>query len=184
MIQNSVNEVKGYLHDGLAATTMPLTSPPPFLGGPRPPRPPPPLATPLMAYNRFGLLSVHFFIHACKAYFIRPPGTVDVYLGSHLRGPSADRHETLPYERNLAQKKQKITKKWVAPLKNIGGHKHAKFRSIFCTVRLWLRISPKRLNVSKSKREIFYIDSSCVIENRSREFWSTNFRDLDVRLDP
>ena len=35
-------QLKGYLHDGLAATTMPRTSPPPSLGGLAPP-----LATPL-----------------------------------------------------------------------------------------------------------------------------------------
>ena len=40
------------------------------------------------------------------------------------------------------------------------------------------------LKISKSEREVFQIDSSCVLWNRSRERWSTNFRDLDVRLDP
>ena len=68
--------------------------------------------------------------------------------------------------------------------KNIRGQKHAKFRSIFGNVRFWLRISPERLKISNSKRDVFYIDSSCVLGNRSRELWSTNFRDLYVRLDP
>jgi len=31
--------------------------------------------------------------------------------------------------------------------------------------------------------KFFYIDSSCVPRNRSRELWSTTFPDLDVRLD-
>jgi len=54
------------------------------------------------------------------AYLIRPPGTVVpdgllfhrrcFFRQPHLRGPSADRRETLPHDRNLAQKKQKITK--------------------------------------------------------------------------
>jgi len=69
-------------------------------------------------------------------------------------------------------------------LKNFRGQKHAKFRSIYGNVRLWLQISPKGLKISKSKREVFQIDSSCVLRNRPRELWSTNFRDLDVRLDP
>jgi len=34
------------------------------------------------------------------------------------------------------------------------------------------------------KGDVFYIDSSCVLRNRPRELWSTNSRDLEVRLDP
>ena len=36
------------------------------------------------------------------------------------------------------------------PLKYFRGQKHAKFRSIFCNVRLSPRISPERLKISKS----------------------------------
>jgi len=39
------------------------------------------------------------------------------------------------------------------------------------------------LKISKSERNIFEIDSSCILGNRSRELWFINFRDLDVRLD-
>jgi len=102
----------------------------------------------------------------------------------HLQGPSADRRETLPHDRNRAQKKQQIPKIWGLSPKNIGGQKHAKFRSMFGNVRLWLRISPERLKISNSKRDVYYIDSSCVLGNRSRELSSTNFRDFDVRFDP
>ena len=70
------------------------------------------------------------------------------------------------------------------PLKNFKGQKHAKFRSIFCNVRLWPRISPERLKISKPKRDVFYTDSSCFLRNRPRELWSSNSRDLAVRLDP
>ena len=70
------------------------------------------------------------------------------------------------------------------PLKNFRGQKRAKFRSIFCNVRLWPRISPEWLKISKPKRDVFYIDSSCVQRNRTGELWSTNSRDLAVRLDP
>jgi len=47
----------------------------------------------------------------------------------NLRGPSADRRETLPHDRNLAEIAGK-------GLKIFGGRsqKHAKFRSIFCNV--------------------------------------------------
>jgi len=102
----------------------------------------------------------------------------------HLQGPSADRRETLPHIGIWFKRSRKFQKFGVAPLKNIRGQKNAKFRSIFGNVRLWLRISPERLKISDSKRDVFYIDSSCVLGNRSRELWSTNFRDFDVRLDP
>ena len=68
--------------------------------------------------------------------------------------------------------------------KKYWGQKYAKFRSIFCNVRLWLRISPERRKISKSEREVLQIDSSSVLGNMSRELWSTSFRDLDVWLDP
>ena len=97
--------------------------------------------------------------------------TRDVFFRQpHLRGPSADRRETLPHDRNLAQKKQKITKIGGRSPKKYRGQKHAKFRSTFCTVRLWLRISPERLKISKPKREVFDIDSSCVLRNRPVNF--------------
>jgi len=77
--------------------------------------------------------------------------TADVFIRQpYLRGPSADRHETLPHDRNLAQKKQKIPKTWGLSPKKYWGQKHAKFLSIFCNVRLWPRISPERLQISKS----------------------------------
>jgi len=81
----------------------------------------------------------------------RPPGTtvpdgllfyrICFFRQPHLQGPSADRRETLPHDRNLAQKKQKIPKFGGRSPKKYWGPKHAKFRSIFGNVRLRLRIS-------------------------------------------
>jgi len=76
---------------------------------------------------------------------IRPPGTVVPSSGwasvlpvmffrqPHLRGPSADRRETLTHDRNLAQKKQKIPKIWgvSSPQKKLGAKNMQKFRSFF-----------------------------------------------------
>ena len=49
----------------------------------------------------------------------------------HLRGPSADRRETLPHDRNLSQKKQKIPKIWGLSPKKILGPKTCKMSVIF-----------------------------------------------------
>jgi len=111
--------------------------------------------------------------------------TRDAFLGSHISEVPRPIAAKLCHMIGIRLKRsRKLQKFGGRPLKNIGGQKHAKFRSIFYTVRLWLRISPERLKVSKSKRDVFYIDSSCVLGNRSRELWSTNFRDFEVRLDP
>ena len=40
------------------------------------------------------------------------------------------------------------------------------------------------LRYPKSESKFFQFDSSCVLRKKSRELWSTNYRDLDVSLDP
>jgi len=109
----------------------------------------------------------------------RPPGTVvpdelmfyrRCVLGSHIfkvpRPIAAKLCHMIGIWLKRSRKFQKFggrsPKKYWQP-------KHAKFRSIFGNVRLWLRISPERLKISDSKRDVFYIDSSCVLGNRSRE---------------
>ena len=42
----------------------------------------------------------------------------------------------------------------------------------------------KGLRYPNRNSKFFYVDSSRVLGNKSRELWSTNFRDLDVSLDP
>ena len=122
---------------------------------------------------------------------VRPPGTAIpdglmfcrrcFFRQPHLRGPSSDRRETLPL---WLESPNKVGQLGGPPLKKISGQKRAKFRSIFCNVRLWPRISPEWLKISNPKRDVFYIDSPCVQRNRPRELWSTNSKDLAVRLDP
>jgi len=70
--------------------------------------------------------------------------------------------------------------------KKYWGQKTCKISADFLQhpIWIWLRISPERLKMSKPKRDVFQIDSSCVLGNKSRELWSTNFRDFDVRFDP
>jgi len=41
----------------------------------------------------------------------------------------------------------------------------------------------KGLRYPNRNSKFFYVDSSRVLGNKSRELWSTNFRDLDVSLD-
>ena len=69
-----------------------------------------------------------------------------------LQDPSTDRPETLPRDRNLAEF-YKLTSKirGLYPQK-IWDQKHAKFRSILDHFRLWSRISPERLKISKIGR--------------------------------
>ena len=67
-----------------------------------------------------------------------------------LRPPSTDHRETSPHDRSLCLF-YKLTPKIrePSPAKKIGGQKHAKFRSILYNLRLWSRISPERLKISK-----------------------------------
>jgi len=64
--------------------------------------------------------------------------------------PRSDHRETSPHDRNLCQF-YKLTPKipGALPPKKFGGQKHAKFRSILYNLRLWSRISPERLKISK-----------------------------------
>ena len=70
-----------------------------------------------------------------------------------LRVPSTDRPENLPPERNLRVFYNASPKiRGALPPKKFGGQKHAKFRSILDHCRLWSRISPERLKISKISR--------------------------------
>ena len=73
-----------------------------------------------------------------------------------LRGPSADRRETLPHDRKLAGLNNARPKiRGGPPPKKSGGQKHAKFRSILYNLRLRSRISPEPLKISKIGKLIF-----------------------------
>jgi len=77
--------------------------------------------------------------------------TADVFLGSHISEVPRPITTKLCHMIGIWLKRSRKLQKFLGRSpKNIGGQKHAKFPSIFCTVRLWLRISPKRLKVSKS----------------------------------
>jgi len=73
-----------------------------------------------------------------------------------LRAPSTDRPETLPHGQNLAQFYNPFPKTRgealpLPPQKN-GDQQHAQFPSILDHFRLWSRISPERLTISKIGR--------------------------------
>jgi len=131
--------------------------------------PTPPLVSPKFPHVPLVVGGSPFDTKSEGVELIRPPGTISSGRASvlpqmffrqpHLQGPSADRRETLPHDRNLAQKSRKFQKFGGRSPKKYWGQKHAKFRSIFGNVRLWLRISPERLKISNSKKDIFQIDS-------------------------
>jgi len=66
-----------------------------------------------------------------------------------LRAPSADRPETLPHDWNLAEFYNPTSKTPGLTPNKIWGPKHAKFPSILDHFRIWSRISPERLKISK-----------------------------------
>ena len=77
----------------------------------------------------------------CRCFFLLLP--------RDLRAASADRRETLPYDRNvclLYNASQKI--RGPSPQRN-WGQKHAKFGTISDNFRLRARISPERDKISK-----------------------------------
>jgi len=67
----------------------------------------------------------------------------------NLRAPSADRRQTLPHDRKPTQNYKLGLKIPPPPKKKIGGQKHAKFRAVLDHFRLWSRISPELLKISK-----------------------------------
>jgi len=121
----------------------------------------------------YRLARLHFIfqlkMQACNVTLptpvIRPPVTVvrvrtykmlvmffSFFSPTVLRAPSTDRPETLPPDRNLCVFLMQVQKLGGQSPKKIGGQKHAKFRSIFDHFRIWSRISPERLKISKIGR--------------------------------
>jgi len=103
-----------------------------------------------------------------------------------LRAPSTDRPETLPRDRNMAVFYNPATKirGGGAPPKKFGGQKHAKFRSILDHFRLWSRISPERLKISKIGWRYELWQFLMRLTKKSGELWSTNGLEFHVILDP
>jgi len=91
---------------------------------------------------------------------VRPPGTTVpdglmfhpwCFLGSHISEVHRPIAEKLSHTIAIwLESPAKVGQVGGPPLKNFRGQKHAKFPSVFCNVRLWPRISPERLNISKS----------------------------------
>ena len=109
--------------------------------------------------------------------------TMLIQLQPHRRGSSADRRQTLPHDRNLSQKKQKIPKIWGLSHKKYWAKNMQNFGQFFATSDFDCEYLRNGLYPNRNS-QFFQTDSSCVLGNRSRELWSTNFTDLDVRLDP
>jgi len=97
----------------------------------------------------------------------------------------ADRHETLPHHRNLALLYNPSPKiQGAFPQKILGAKNMQNFGRFFATSDFDCEYLRNCLRYPNRNSKFFYIDSSRVLENKSRELWSTNFPDLDVSLDP
>ena len=70
------------------------------------------------------------------------------------------------------------------PKKKLGGQKHAKFRSILDHFRLWSRISPERLMISKIGQHYKLWQFLLRLTKKSCELWSTNGLEFHVSLEP
>ena len=105
------------------------------------------------------------------------------------------RHAFSEFPRPIALKLCHMVGIWpnfIMQVQKLGGHspkksrgqKHAKFRSILDHCRLWSRISPERLKISKIADGTNYGNSSYVRWKKSGELWSTNGLEFHVSLDP
>ena len=70
------------------------------------------------------------------------------------------------------------------PQKNFRGQNMQNFGRLFATSGFDREYLRNGLRYPNRNSKYIQIDSSCFLRNRSRELWSTNFPDLDVRLDP
>ena len=98
----------------------------------------------------------------------------------YLRAPSADRRETLPHDRNLGALYDASPKVRGPSLQRIWGPKTCKIRRDF------RQLSSLIVNVSRTGKKISKIGKrpDRELRKKSGELWSTNYRVLDVSLDP
>jgi len=102
----------------------------------------------------------------------------------YLRAPSADRRDTLPHDRNLDALYNASPKVRGPPPKKLGAKNmqySARFHTTFEFHREYLRNGSR---YPKSEKVMLQSDSSRVPGKNSCELWSTNYRVLDVSLDP
>jgi len=107
------------------------------------------------------------------------------YSPRDLPVPSADRRETLPHDRNVGALYNASPKiRGALSTKKLGAknlQNSARFQTTSDFDFEYLRNGTR---CPKSERNLFINDSSCVPRRKSGEHWCTNYRDLDVSLDP
>jgi len=102
-----------------------------------------------------------------------------------LRAPSTDRPETLPHGRNVALFYNSTPKvRRARPQKKFGAKNMQNFGQFWTTSDFDRKYLRNGSRYPKLESQCFQNDSSCVQLKRSGELWSTNYRDLDVSLDP
>jgi len=125
----------------------------------------------------------------------RPPGTLvpeglmfypwRFFLSpGYLRAPSADRRETLPHDRNMGVLYNASLKIRGPSPKKLGAknmQNSGRFQTTSDFDREYLR---NESGYPKSENALIESDSSRVLRRKSGELWSTNYRELDVSLDP
>jgi len=86
-----------------------------------------------------------------------------------LRAPWADRRETLPRDRCLAEVYYASRKIRAPPVKKFGGQKHAKIWVDFIQLATLIAKISGKSDYPKSERHVTDRDSSCVRRNKSGE---------------
>jgi len=101
-----------------------------------------------------------------------------------LRAPSADCRETLPHDRNVGALYNASPKIRGPSPKEIGGENmqnSARLQTTSDFDREYLR---NGTGYPKSERNVFTVDSYRVPRRKPGELWSTNYRELEVSLNP
>ena len=104
-----------------------------------------------------------------------------VLFATRFPSSLADRRETLPHDRNVGALYNGSPKiRGPSPQRN-WGPKTCKIRRDFRQLQISIA---NRSRYPKSVRNLFTNDSFRVRRRKSGELWSSNYRELDVSLDP
>jgi len=67
---------------------------------------------------------------------------------------------------------------------NLGGQKRLKFGAISDNFRIWSRISPEQIYITKIRKKLINHNPSHVGWRKDCELWSTNKKVIDLHVDP
>jgi len=113
----------------------------------------------------------------CRCFFF-------IRRATSIRAPSADRRETLPHDRNMGVLYNASPKMWGPSPQRNWGPKTCKIRRDFRQLQTSIaNISGTGQDIQIGKRKFpdRFLPRSM---KKSDELWSTNYRELEVSLDP